>query len=430
MSILSPAAERRSFLRAARSTQFSAEIGTELDQFIACCAALHDDRSLPFHSPAWLRAWYTTFGRSPGSKPLWLIVRLRASGQVAALLPLVSRRRGGLRVVEFADAGVVDYNAPILAPDWHGQLPEKQAAQALWAAVREALAGHDLFFAHKLLPSALLEAGDRPNPLALVLEQRPCEMFGNVFDVAPESEWETWRRSLEKRTRKEIERCWRVFQRSPVARFEHQQDPQQALALFEVLEQQQSQRMKALQTPYKLDAPECKAFYRQLILDSLSCPNPGSQVVMTALIDGDEVVSALFGLVNGHRYMGLRQSIGGEAWKACSPARLLDEQTARHFHGQGRQHFDFGIGDYHHKHALNMRTIALVDACEALSPRGLPALWGWRLRRRLKSHPRVVALWRRMGGLRHSQRPAAAAADAAACEDPQRKNASSGADSI
>lgn len=409
-------------MRPSRGSVFSAELEVDLEAFIARCAALHDERSLPFHSPVWLRAWYSTLGRSKGRQPLWLTLRRRSTGEVAALLPLVASRRGGLRVVEFADAGVVDYNAPILAADWQQGLDPKAAAKALWAAVRETLKGHDLFYAHKLLPSLLRESGDQANPLALALEHRPCEMFGNVFDVAPDSEWESWRRTLDKRTRKEIERCWRVFQRSPTARFEHLQDPRHALAIFEVLEQQQSQRMQALQTPYKLDEPACKAFYRRVITDSLSSPNSGSQVVMTALKDGDEVVSALFGLVNGHRYMGLRQSIGGEAWRACSPARLLDEQTARHFHSQGRQHFDFGIGDYHHKHALNMRSIALLDACDALSPRGLPALWGWRLRRRLKSHPSVVALWRRVGRMSHL-RPGgqpAPAAPAAATRDPMR----------
>jgi CelD/BcsL family acetyltransferase involved in cellulose biosynthesis len=116
---------------------------------------------------------------------------------------------------------------------------------------------------------------------------------------------------------------------------------------------------------------------------------------MTALRDGEHVVSALFGLANGSRYLGLRQSLGGDAWKACSPARLLDEGTARQMHTRGCEHFDFGIGDYHHKHALQMQSIPLLDACAALSWRGLPAVAVWRARVWIKQHPRLLALLRR-----------------------------------
>ena len=132
-------------------------------------------------------------------------------------------------------------------------------------------------------------------------------------------------------------------------------------------------------------------------------------MVLTALRDGEHVVSVLFGLANGHRYLGLRQSLGGEAWKACSPARLLDEQTARHLHRSGRQHFDFGIGDYHHKQALNMQAITLLDACAALSWRGWPWLLAWRARHWLKRQAwfiTVKAVWRRLAA-RSSHKPAA-----------------------
>jgi len=378
---------------------FIAEQVDAVEPFLARCARLSDAATLPFHSANWLRAWYATFGRAEGHAPVLVAVRHRAGAADSAdavLLPLVAHREHGISVVEFADGGVVDYVAPLLAQHWQGQLPAQQAAKALWLAVQAALReqGHDLLRVHKMLVHMLEEQGSQPNPLALALRTSPCEMFGNQFSVSQGTDWEAWRRSLDKRVRKEIERCWRVFQRSPEARFEHVTDPAAALALFEALEQQQSQRMQALQPHYLLDAPECRAFYRQAIAGGVA----SGEVVLTALRDGDHVVSALFGLANGHRYIGLRQSLGGEAWKTCSPARLLDEQTARALHGQGRRHFDFGIGDYHHKQALQMTSIPLVDACQALSPRGLPAVLAWRARRKLKQQAWLVAAKRRLAG--------------------------------
>ncbi len=378
---------------------FIAEVSDAVEPFLARCARLSDNHTLPFHSTVWLRAWYATFGSSEGRHPLLLAVRHRHSGADAVLLPLVAWRRAGLKVVAFADAGVVDYVAPLLAPQWFGDLSPQAAAPALWRAIRGALRGHDVFQVHKLLEHLLEEAGGAPNPLAAVLRPQPCEMFGNQFSVV--GDWDAWRHSLDKRTRKEIERCWRVFQRSPLARFEHATEPARALALFEVLERQQGARMQALQADYALDSPVSKAFHRLLIKDGVA----SGQVVVTALLDGDEVVSALFGLANGQRYMGLRQSLGGEAWKHCSPARLLDEQTSRHWHQQGRRYFDFGIGDYHHKQTLQMTAIALLDARVALSWRGLPRVWGWRLRQWLKRQAWLLPL--RQGLARHAGRQAA-----------------------
>ena len=386
------------------SPPYVADVGTDVEPFLARCGRMADAATLPFHTANWLRAWYATFGQADGRTPVLVSVRHHsgsgsqgAEGADAMLLPLVAHREHGISVLEFADGGVVDYVAPLLAPHWHGGLPEQAAASALWRAVRGALrahGGHDLLRVHKMLGQMLEEQGGRRNPLALVLRTGPCEMFGNQFSVPQGTDWETWRRSLDKRVRKEIERCWRVFQRSPEARFERVTEPHAALALFEALEQQQSQRMQTLQSNYRLDAPECRAFYRRAIEGGVA----SGEVVLTALRDGDHVVSALFGLANGHRYVGLRQSLDSDAWKACSPARLLDEQTARHLHDEGRQHFDFGIGDYHHKQALQMTSIPLLDACEALSPRGMPAALAWRARRKLKQQAWLVAAKRRLAG--------------------------------
>ena len=230
-----------------------------LDDFLQRASRLQAPGCLPFHGMAWLRAWFETLGSSEGRQPLWLVVqRQAADGWVdAMLLPLVQQRRHGLREIAFADAGVVDYVAPLTADDWHGGSHEAPAARALWAALAGVLAGHDVWRVEKMLPAALSEAGGTRNPLALAWRTQAGEMFGNQFSVA--GPWEDWRRGLDKRVRKEIERCWRVFERSPVARFEHVTDLPRALALFETLEQQQSGRMHDVPY-YRLDRAPYRDF--------------------------------------------------------------------------------------------------------------------------------------------------------------------------
>jgi CelD/BcsL family acetyltransferase involved in cellulose biosynthesis len=359
--------------------RYRAAAMASLDEFLQRAQALQGPTCLPFHGAAWLRAWYDTLGSSDGRQPLWVgVQRQTADGWTdAMLLPLVRLRRHGLSELALADAGVVDYVAPLTAADWHGGAHEAPAARALWTALAQALGGYDVWTVEKMLPAALSEAGATTNPLALAWRTQAGEMFGNQFCVG--ESWEAWRRGLDKRVRKEIERCWRVFERSPVARFERVTDPERAHALFDTLERQQSERMAEVPY-YQLDRAPYRAFYRQLLGAGLA----DGSVVLTALLDGDEVVSALFGVANGSRYIALRQSIGGDAWKACSPGRLLDEGTARHMHEQGLGTFDFGVGDYFHKTTLGMTRIPLRDACVALSWRGLPVVWAWRLRRRIK----------------------------------------------
>lgn len=371
----------------ARVPSYEAEQVPTLVEFLARCERLARPGTLPFHGTGWLRAWYQTLGATGGRTPLLLAVRLQPGGPDAALLPLVVSRRAGLRVVAWADADVVDYNAPILARQWHGGATPTEAAPALWRAIRQGLAGCDVLQIDKLLGQCLDETPAAPSPLLQCLSLEASDLFGNQFS-APEG-WEAWRRTLDKTVRKEIERCWRVFERSPAARFEQVRGVPEALALFDLLDQQQAERARQLGLHYKLDQPEYRAFYRALVAGGVA----DGSVVMTALRDGDAVVSAMLGVANAQRYVALRQSIGGAAWKNASPGRLLDDGTARHLHGQGLTQFDFGIGDYHHKSALKMQHIPLYAGCVPLSWRGVPVAALWRARRWLKARPALRALW-------------------------------------
>ena len=372
---------------------YRVDISDDVEPFLARCAALSDAAASPFHTAGWLRGWYATLGRTAGRRPVLVGVRSRATGADLLLLPLAARRVAGVSVVEFADASVVDYQLPLLAPAWVGGADE---ARRMWRAVRLALAGHDVLRIDKMLAHSLDEATPRSNPLMHVLSTVDCEMYGNQMH-APGT-WDEWRHSLPKRVRKEFERSWRVFMRSPQARFEHVTDPQQALVVFEQLESQQAERMHGHTSRYVLDQPAYRAFYR----DALRAGLVDGSVVLTALCDGDQLVAGQLGVANGARYIALRLSTTrSEAWSHCSPGRLLLERTAAHLHAQGLRWFDFGIGAYSHKTVFGVTAIPLFDAIEALSWRGRPMVWAWRARRALKRQAwlvRVVRVVRRVVG--------------------------------
>ncbi len=353
-----------------------------LSDFLARWQRLATPAPTPFHSAAWLRHWYATLGRQPGLEPLLLCARREGDKADAMLLPLVRRRQGRLAIVEPPDHGVSDYNGPLLNPDLTF---DASCAAPLWRALKQALAGNDLLRIDKLLT----HVGGQPNPLALALPCQPCNMFGNHFSI--DGAYDDWRHSLATNVRKEFERTWRVFSRIEGAHFLRASEPAQALHLYQQLEAMQHARLAG--TPgYRLNDAAHSQLYAGLLQDGLH----SGQVVLTALMHGDQAIAALYGLLEGGCYTMLRVSFAGDAWKHCAPGKLILERTIAHLHEQGCRQFDFAIGDYAHKRIFKTTPRPLLDACVALSWRGLPAMAAWRARHLVRRQPALVALARRL----------------------------------
>src|SRR4051812_12813718 len=66
-----------------------------------------------FQHPLWLDSIYTKLAPAAAAKPLIVVVRYRANGALAMVLPLLRVRRGPIWTVEFADLRVSDYLAPV-----------------------------------------------------------------------------------------------------------------------------------------------------------------------------------------------------------------------------------------------------------------------------------------------------------------------------
>ncbi len=335
----------------------------------------------PFQAGRWLDAWYATIGRAIG-EPLLLTVLDRSTGALAAMLPLV-RRTGRIRIVEFADNGVSDYNAPVLGPaapvDAHGAL-------LFWSAVRAALPDADLV-RFKRMPR---EIEGRINPLGLLPTAAASSASSNAVTLA--GSWADYLATLKGTLRRQAGRHWRAFARNDGAAFRHVTDRETAAPILAALERQQSARLRAHGVPYALDEPEIAAFYRKLVADGLG----DGSVVLTALTCGDEVVATLLGIARGATYVMLRMSIGAERWHACSPGRLIILRTMELLHARGFRHFDFSIGDYAYKHRFGACSRPLVELAVALSPRGLPMVGFERAKRLVRRHPALDAIARKL----------------------------------
>ena len=346
-------------------------------------ARWHDaGSSMLFQDRRWLDAWYQAFAGVDDVEPLIVIITEAATADQVALLPLVRRLQNGIRVVEFADLELTDYNAPLLGA---AAPREASAALALWrdllAALRWLPGGADLVRLRKMP----IDRGGRPNPLTLIGTAHQSSLNGNL--VTTGDDFDAYRYSLERSVRKELERSWRVFTRAPGAAFRFVTGDDEARHVLSTMEIQQDARMRSLGLNFILNEETSAAFYRHLVEKNLG----NGYAVLSALTVGEEVVATLLGIRNGARYVMVRISNAGEKWSKCSPGRLIIERTMAELHRDGVRHFDFSIGNYAYKRRFGVTPLALADITAAVSWRGLPFALRDRAARTLRRHPRLAA---------------------------------------
>lgn len=311
-----------------------------------------------FQTSHWLATWYRTIGYNIG-EPILIDVFDRRSDTLVAALALIRRIDRGLRVIEFADDGVSDYNCPILGPASPSSFVE---SRALWVAIRNALPPADLLRFTKM-PA---EVAGRPNPLALLWSTRPSRLTSNILAI--DSGWAEYLKSLERRFRKELGRSWRVFANHPGAVFRCIENPAEATWVLEALEQQQIAHLQERGKLHILDNPRVAQFYRTLTVGGLANGN----VILTALLCGDDVVAALLGVTTEETYVMVRISRSTGSWSNCSPGRLLIVKTMEMLRARGYRYFDFSIGNYGYKRRLGVQPRPLVDLLVAGSALGVP----------------------------------------------------------
>lgn len=381
--------------RSAPAGRFEIVVERREDEIARRLAGARNAAATAFQAEGWLRAWYATIGRATGT-PLLVTALDKRSRELAAMLPLVARRDGRLRLVEFTDDGVSDSNAPILGP----AAPTAPAdAQAMWDAIRAALSDVDLVRFTKM-PRGI---EGRVNPLALLSAARRSSLSGNL--VAIEGSWDGYLAVLKGALRKQLRKSWRLFAQHDGAIFRRIEDPDEAMRVLAVLERQQGARLRAQGEPYRLDEPAFSAFYRSITADGVA----DGSVILTALMHREQIVAALLGLARGDSYVMVRISADAAGWASCSPGRLVIVKTMQSLHAEGYRVFDFSVGDYDYKRRLGARGEPLVELTAALTPRGLPHLAYDRAKQLARRYPAIEALARRI--VRSKRRTAAPSDD-------------------
>src|SRR6201996_2693985 len=144
MAVLTAAAGHLDAGAIARAARYRVELFDDWKQALARWSGTR--ATTPFQDFRWLGAWYGAFTEV---EPVIAVITDARTLEQVALLPLVRHVRRGLRVIEFADLDLTDYNAPLLGP----AAPRDAAGvQAMWEDLLAALkrSGADLIRLRKL----------------------------------------------------------------------------------------------------------------------------------------------------------------------------------------------------------------------------------------------------------------------------------------
>ncbi|MDI3563167.1 GNAT family N-acetyltransferase [Bradyrhizobium sp. Arg816] len=329
-----------------------------------------------FQHGYWLGAWYEAFH---DFAPLIALISDAATGKDIAVVPMISHIRRGIRIVEFADLGVSDNNAPILALDAALDAAATDAiGKALVDAVRALPERFDLLRLKKM-PT---HVGGKPNPLVSLGRIGSCSLNGNL--VLTGDDYGAYRASIK---RMQMPRCWRVFSRHAGARFEIATDVARARELLDVMDVQQQARMRKLGSRFVLDDDAHARFYREVARQGIA----EGYAVISALVCDEAVVATTFGVRSGASYFLLRISHAGDSWSNCSPGLLVAERTMAALHAEGVRRFDLSIGNQDYKRRFGAEKVALTDVSIALSWRGAPYAWRDHAAQNLRRCPRLAA---------------------------------------
>lgn len=330
-----------------------------------------------FQHGYWLGAWYQAFH---DVAPLIAVISDAATGRDIAVVPMISHLRRGVRIVEFADFGVSDNNAPILALD--AEL-EAAAVDAIGKALVDALRALPDRFDLLRLKKMPAHVGGKPNPLVSLGRTGSCSLNGNV--VLTGDSYEDYQASIK---RMQMPRCWRVFTRHAGARFEIAADVGRAHELLDVMDAQQQARMQKLGSRFVLNDETHAKFYREVARQGVA----EGYAVISALVCDEAVVATTLGVRHGATYFLLRISHAGESWSSCSPGLLVTERTMAALHAEGVRRFDLSIGNQDYKRRFGAEPVPLTDVSVALSWRGAPYAWRDHAAQNLRRYPRLAAV--------------------------------------
>ncbi len=268
-------------------------------------------------------------------------------------------------MLEFADFGLSDYCAPLVA----NRLDSDDHALwcAIWREVVDSLPKADALLIEKV-PGHF---GDRTNPMMLLPRVRPMQTATRQVAVDP-----LWFKTS---VAKEAAYQRRKMERAGRTEFEIVRDASQIDALMAVMREMRRRRFQARGIHDSLEAPGVFEFYSGLL--RRGCRD-GSSVLGVLRFDGEPVALSA-GLVHLRRFNGVLTAMD-EDMRTFSPGLVSMAALFEWCIEQKIETYDLGLGEQHYKSRFGGEETMLFDLAQAKSLKGF---W-WKIRRDAKAFAR------------------------------------------
>lgn len=287
-----------------------------------------------FQHPVWLRTLYAELAPRLSAQKRVLTIR-DGDGRLVAVLPLVLRRRFGLRVLEYADLGVNDYAAPVI--DIEAE-PVLLADNDLGRRLRSALGRYDL-----LRIERVARAEDRF--AALLGGARIKQHHYGTHPIDLPATAAAWRDSLRPDFVRHLERKYKRLRPKGGHKIRTVTDPAEVDDLMEQLRSFRADRFGERGGIDLMQQPDYFAFYRA-VARSQDADRPHR---LTVLEVGDSVAAVAFDLDDGDRELFLLVGYDVGRLRNYSLGLLIVDQLLQQAIERGRTCFDLTVGDESYK---------------------------------------------------------------------------------
>lgn len=310
-----------------------------------------------FQHPVWLHHLYSALAPAKGATPVVITVR-RDSGELVLVLPLLARRHGPSRWIEFADLGVSDYAAPVADRNAAEILhSDPSLAAKIWAAIGP----KDLLRIEKIRST--------PSEMAALFGITDCVRHPyEAHGIPLPSSFEAWRDERDpdflrqlKTKRKRIGRNQRVLELRSL------KDPGEIDRAFDEMRSFRKARFADRRALDLVQDPIYDNFYRLVARDGGDGRGPGSTSILTI---NDETVGVTFGLSNSERDLFVLIGYDYAKWRNYSLGLIMVEDLIRTSIRRGRRYHDLTIGHDGYKRDFGTVSTPMFTARRAGSPAG------------------------------------------------------------
>jgi CelD/BcsL family acetyltransferase involved in cellulose biosynthesis len=311
----------------------------------------------PYQRFDFLAAWQRQVGVRDNTIP-FIVVAYDAERNPLGLLPLVLRRKYGVRTAAFMGGKHTTFNMMLCDREFAAT-----AASADLDALLSKLREHDAADVLALVRQPL-RWRDTANPLSL-LPHQPSVNDCPHLAMTPGGDAAS---RISNSFRKRLKTKERKLQALPGYRYDIAGTDAEITRLLDWFFRLKPQRMAEQNLPNVFADPGVEDFIRSACLTAL--PGGGRAIDIHALTCDEEIIALFAGVADGHRYSMMFNTYTMSEHARFSPGLILMRNIIDHYAGRGYRALDLGIGSDDYKRMFCKDDEPIFDSFIPLTPRG------------------------------------------------------------